>query len=242
MSRTEPFPLKPMNNVFPATWEAISGGIHPEPYSPVLDSDSALRATLANDFVNYFVRQRTEGDLFKRDVILQQSLKALSDYLSSRRGLNFNIPSVSLAPDTCISLGSLTETTQILGYWVVGFSINVREPLTGWATNEIKIEVLNNTSNDILFSAILASRKTQVWTVSQNTIDGFRGPFLTGDLRFRLSNESGVRIAASASIILAPVMNVEADDTGDTDPGFLLLDDSVSSLLLDDGVSRLVLD
>lgn len=241
MPREEPFQLTPLDNVVPPVWEAIHGGVNPET-TPIVDAATALRHTTGDDPVTYFTDQRPQGDLFKRDLVLQGTIRRISDYLAARQGLTFSAPMIRLPADTEIAFGSVAPTDEIEGYWVVGYTIDI-STASGYAVSDVEFRIVNTITSAVLYTRTATSRRTQVWTVAQNGVDGFRGQFLTEPLEFRLINNSDISLIVSASLILSPKMNTEADSEGDTDEdSALMLDDSVSQLMLDDGVSALLLN
>lgn len=241
MPREEPFQLTPLDNVVPPVWEAIYGGVNPEDV-PVIDEATRLRPTTGSDPVNYFVRQRSEGDLFKRDLVLQGTIRGIADYLAARQGLTYSLPMIRIPSETSVAFGSAAVTAEIDGYWVVGYTINIATT-SGFSASSVELQIVNTITSAVLYSRTATARATQVWAVSQNAVSGFRGQFLSEPLEFRLLNNSGISLVLSASLVMSPKMTSEADSDGDTEEGSaLMLDDSVSRLMLDDSVSALILN
>ncbi len=102
-----PIDIIPLDTQYPPTWASISGGVPLPGVASVTDPDSALRSTVGEDKVNYFNAQRWEGDLFKRDLIINKQLKKLIDYLATRTGPCMSSPDITLQPQTWVVVGRM---------------------------------------------------------------------------------------------------------------------------------------
>jgi hypothetical protein len=198
-----PFPITRLDNVFPPTWESVWGGTHPEPYDPHIDSESRVRFITGEDPVNYFTAQRFQGDLFKRDILQSQSIRRIIDYLASRNGYFYNIPSVTLAPNTYIPLGAMMSTEQIEGYYLVAYVCNIHYG----AISDIELRVIDQDTGAVLGFFNPTGNQNISWAVSLAQIDGKRGK-LVDNFEIRLYNKgSSDIITAQASVILSPKLN-----------------------------------
>jgi len=120
-----PIDIIPFDTQYPPTWESISGGVPLPGIASVVDADSALRPTVGEDKVNYFNTQRPQGDLFKRDLILNKQLKTLIDYLATRSGPCMNTPDITLQPQTWVVVGRMRfdPTNCPSGAWLVAAQV-----------------------------------------------------------------------------------------------------------------------
>jgi hypothetical protein len=209
-----PFPITRLDNVFPATWESVWGGEHPEPYDPYIDSESRVRFVNGEDPVNYFVSQRFQGDLFKRDLLQSQSIRRIIDYLAARKGYFYNIPSVSLAPNTYIPLGAMMSTYQIEGYYLVAYACNVHYG----SLSDIELRIVDQDSGAVLGLFSPTGNQNLSWSVNVSQINGRRGK-LIDNFEIRLYNTGSTDvITAQASVVLSPKLNWEG--TGGSSSSF----------------------
>jgi hypothetical protein len=116
-----PFTFLPLDNQYPATWDDTGKTRLDSP--PVLDVDTAVRYTLGQDWQNYFTRQRTEGDLFHRDLVAYQAISKILNYLGTRAGLVYNVPVTVLRPSKHLVIAplgnTLTSVEDFTGFYVV---------------------------------------------------------------------------------------------------------------------------
>jgi hypothetical protein len=112
--------LLELNDAYPPIWlqdfssgktlrsqtVAVGGELNPA-ITPATEGNSALRRTDGQDFNNYMIRQRIEGDLFHRDLVLSTYLNDLLNLLAQRSGLVYNIPTTIIAPDKYIVISHL---------------------------------------------------------------------------------------------------------------------------------------
>jgi len=198
-----PFPITRLDNVFPPTWESVWGGIHPEPYDPYIDSESRVRFISGNDPVNYFTAQRFQGDLFKRDILQSQSIRRIIDYLASRNGYFYNIPSITLAPNTYIPLGAMMSTEQIEGYYLVAYVCNIQYGSIG----DVEIRIIDQDNGAVLSFFNPAGNQNISWAVNLAQIEGKRGK-VVDNFEIRLYNKgTSDIITTQASVILSPKLN-----------------------------------
>jgi len=95
---------------------AVGGELNPS-ITPVTDDNSSLRKTDGHDYQNYLIRQRIEGDLFHRDMLIADALDRIINYLGQRTGLVFSIPEVLIAPTKTVTIGYLDDrATSLLAY------------------------------------------------------------------------------------------------------------------------------
>jgi hypothetical protein len=198
-----PFPITRLDNVFPSTWESVWGGEHPEPYDPYIDSESRVRFINGDDPVNYFVAQRFQGDLFKRDLLQSQSIKRIIDYLAARKGYFYNIPSITLAPNTYIPIGAMMSTEQIEGYYLVAYVCNIHYGVL----SDIELRIVDQDSGAVLGFFTPSGEQNISWAVNVSQISGRRGK-LIDNFEIRLYNTGTTDIiTAQASVILSPKLN-----------------------------------
>jgi len=196
-------PLIRLDNVFPATWESVWGGIHPEPYDPYLDSESRVRFIDGQDPVNYFTAQRFQGDLFKRDLLQAETSRRIIDYLSARQGYFFNIPSVTLQPDTYIPLGAMMGTDQIEGYYLVAYVCNVDYGLI----SDIELRIVDQDTGAVLSHFNPTGEQNLVWAVGTSRINNERGK-LVDNFEIRLYNKGCEDlVTVQAGVVLSPKIN-----------------------------------
>lgn len=203
-----PIPITRLDNVFPATWETIWGGVHPEPFDPYIDSETRVRPIEGQDPINYFTSQRFIGDLFKRDLIQSQMLRRLVDYLAARQGYLYNIPSVTLPPNSYIPIGAMMATEQVDGYYLAAYILNVRYG----QLSDIEIRIVDQDTQAVLSAFAPSGTQNLRWIVSASKIEGARGP-LVDNFEIRLYNKGATAvITAQASVVLSPKLNW--DDVG----------------------------
>jgi len=205
-----PFETLRLDNQVPPVWESFWGGSNPEADDPYIDVESRLRPTLGDDKVNYWVRQRIEGDLFKRDLINGLMIRRVADYLGARMGLNYAIPETYSLYGSTIKLGQITEREEIAGYYFVGYSITA-DTVDLDVISDLSVRIVDLDDN-VLLSFNPVENAEQHWAVVVNAVSGARGDLLTGSFKIELVNASGeTDVAVTASVILAPKMSFEAD-------------------------------
>lgn len=196
-------PFIRLDNVFPATWESVWGGIHPEPYDPYIDSESRVRFISGQDPVNYFTSQRFQGDLFKRDLLQAEVARRIIDYLSARQGYFFNIPAITLQPDTYIPLGAMMNTDQIEGYYLVAYVCNIDYGAIG----DVELRIVDQDTGTVLSHFNPTGEQNLVWAVGTSRVNNERGK-LVDNFEVRLYNKGcDDIITAQASVILSPKLN-----------------------------------
>lgn len=117
-----PLSLLQLDNAYPPIWlrdyssgktlqglpVAVGGQLNPS-LTPVADANSSLRKTNGEDYNNYYVRQRVEGDLFHRDNLITDFLKNLDNYLGQRAGLVFSVPNTLLVPNSSVRVAQVGD-------------------------------------------------------------------------------------------------------------------------------------
>jgi len=106
---------------YPPTWE----GTEWSAITPVNANYTKLRPTEGQDPVNYQTYQKSQGDLFHRDLALQQNIQKLADYLEQTNGMVISCPTTMLAPSTELDIGALYKG-DFNFYKVVAASASVR--------------------------------------------------------------------------------------------------------------------
>lgn len=109
----------------------ISAGVVAAVLSTTVDAETHMRHSEGQDKINYFVWQRWQGDLFKRDLVNQLSIQAVVNYLGSRSGIGYNMPSTCVVRDSYIVIGHI-RLTQHQGSkgWIVGMGIKVLDTIS----------------------------------------------------------------------------------------------------------------
>lgn len=102
---------KPLHNTPPPTWTNPDGVTAP-PDGSVVDTTTSLRWIVGEDFMNYHTSQRYQGDLFYRDIRLDDQMNGVIDFLGERTGLTFNQPATELLPGKHVCLGQFTVVTE----------------------------------------------------------------------------------------------------------------------------------
>ena len=94
-----PLSLQQIDSNYPPTWPGTPATGVPYVNDPSSASGgTGLRFINGQDPVNYFTHQRSEGDLFKRDLEVYKGIKQLTDYIGSRTGIILNLPATILEP------------------------------------------------------------------------------------------------------------------------------------------------
>lgn len=192
-------PLQRLDNIFPATWETVWSGVHPEPTDPYSDEATRARFVTREDAVNYWTQQRQAGDLFKRDLIKGVMIRRILDYLAARSGLFFNLPLTNLPEDAYLPLGSKIGTSQIEGYYLAAFSLNVDEG--DFAS--LSLRVVDVDTEEVIDQFTPTAEKNLSWVVATNNINGERGG-LVDNFEVRLYNSGSAAVKVSASAVLSP--------------------------------------
>ena len=201
-------PLIRLDNVFPALWETVWGGLHPEPLDPYVDSESRVRFIDGQDPVNYWVNQRFQGDLFKRDLLQAEVSRRIIDYLSARQGYFFSIPAVTLQPDTYIPIGAMMSTDQIEGYYLSAYVCNVDYGVLA----DIEVRIVDLDTGDVLSHFTPSGDQNLQWAVGTSRINNERGK-LVDNFEIRLYNTGcDDLVTVQASVILSPKLNWDGVD------------------------------
>lgn len=120
-----PVPIDRLDTAAPALWLSYWGRTNPLAGDPHTNSMAALEVTAGQDPVNVYTRQRVEGDLFRRDLILEIGLRSVIDFVSNRGGVSYSTPSVRLPAGDWISLGRIRPVTGVARWGYVGVSLSL---------------------------------------------------------------------------------------------------------------------
>lgn len=123
-----PLTLLQLDNTYPPIWLQNNsagktvGGVAATSVTPYADANSSLKKTEGHDYQNYFVRQRVEGDLFHRDLLIVDLLKSILNYLGQRTGLLFNLPEAYVQDGGSIVLARLGSISPDDGMYITAAS------------------------------------------------------------------------------------------------------------------------
>lgn len=144
------FTFHRLDTVVPPLWESFWERVNPNADDPHIDAATALEHTKGNDPVHYLTRQRIEGDLFVRDLVLERNLISIYDLLKRRSGLVFNTPEVRLLPGVSLVLATFTSEQSISGWLGVGVGATV----TAGVEADVVVSITNTTDDvDVLTSS-----------------------------------------------------------------------------------------
>ena len=186
-----------LDTVAPPTWDGT-----PISLTPVIDVGTALRHFTGDDKLNYWNNQRVEGDLFNRDLANFKTLKSLIDHLSTRGGLTFSSPQISLLDNTHISLGRFGGlVAEVPEYFVVGLGCYIQ---TGGVNANVGTRIIKVSDDSVL--ATSAAKDEIEWSVPGLAPTDTRGVELDGTdpMEAQLYNESGGVIVAQGFAIVCP--------------------------------------
>jgi len=191
--------LVTLDTQYPPVWSgtAVSG------VTPAVDATTALRHTTGDDKVNYFTRQRSEGDLFNRDLANFKMLKELIDHLSTRGGLTFTTPQVSLTTGTHLSLGRFGGLpSEVPEYFVAGLGCFL---LAGGTNGSVGVRIVKVSDASLLIGA--TAKDSITWDGSTPVAPtDLRGTELDGTdpMEAQIYNESGGTVIAQGFAIVRP--------------------------------------
>lgn len=187
-----------LNTQAPPTWDGtpISG------IAVSLDTTTQHRHIVGSDKLNYFNFQRSEGDLFNRDLANFKSLQTLVDHLSTRGGIVFSVPQVSLLANSHIPIGRFGGlAVEVPNYYLVGIGCY----LQGGGTNgSVGVRIVKVSDSSSLASS---TAKDEIeWAVSSLAPTTSRGTTLSGAnaMEAQLYNDSGVTVVAQGFAIVRP--------------------------------------
>ncbi len=183
----------------PPTWVRPSDATYnlPAGLSAHTDPDSKLRSIVRQDVFHYFTYQRAQGDLFKRDLILQQQVNLLASNLG---GLTFSIPTTRVAPGKHISLPVLKGGAfAAINLKVIGCTT------TGTTSSSYRMELVDLLVNQIVYTVTSVTRLVSYPSAVL---------FPNRDYEMRLVNGKGM-----AGSSLTPTTDANCGDIG----GFVIL-------------------
>ncbi len=125
-----PVPIDRLDTGAPALWLSYWNRTNPLVGDPYSNPNAALQVTVGEDPVNAYTRQRVEGDLFRRDLVLEIGLRSVISFLGNRGGVSYTVPSLRLPGGDWISLGRIKPVAGISrwGYVGVGLSLHLISP------------------------------------------------------------------------------------------------------------------
>jgi hypothetical protein len=187
-----PFQLRRLDTRIPATWD----GTDEFELDPHVDDDTWLRASVGEDKTNYFSFQRPQGDLFKRDLISEQNLRNMANFLATRTGLRYGGAAVRLGIADALILGRVTIPAATPRWYVVGGELkNITDAVVG-----ASLEVMRDSDSVVIWST------TSYGTTFAAAALTDRGPLLVAGqtYTFRLINGTGAKKIFSGSILVQP--------------------------------------
>jgi hypothetical protein len=195
-----PLSIYNLDNIYPPTWggdgkvPTAGAGLHADP-------QTNLRASLGQDPVNYFMLQRVEGDLFKRDLVLLQQIKALNDFLGSRTGINYGLPLTRIMPGHHAVLGHIKlPEAQAKRAYIIAAELR----MLGTPSADVALQIFNLTGNAMLYSVTAAAFATQShFRAAAITNRGEALPH-TIDIEVRVNNANAAPQDVSASFVWQP--------------------------------------
>lgn len=210
-----PVPIDRLDTNAPALWLSFWNRTNPLASDPHTNSTSALEATVGNDPVNAYTRQRVEGDLFRRDLILEAGVRSIISFLGNRGAVSYTTPSLRLPGGDWISLGRILPVLGISrwGYVGVGVSLHLISPegsssSSSSSDNNVATAqvVLYNLGTDTVVSLKEASAfMNQDMSQPPFTLDA------TDEYDIRLINPGDSSIIVSAWAIAVPHLDDDDD-------------------------------
>ena len=188
-----PLSLLQLDNQYPPIWlqdysadKTISGEAVGDIDGTYVDSNSALRKTDGHDPQNYFIRQRIEGDLFHRDLLIVDLMKQILNYLGQRSGLLFNLPATYIQPYGSVVIADIGLISPDAAMYVTA----VRCTSPG-------VCIVTDGGGDTTFS-----NGATIWTTG--ALDNLsRGSIISGSSVIKVYNDSASNATISGFIALA---------------------------------------
>lgn len=201
-----------LDTTYPPTWEATWGrtpAYAGDPGTPVVDPDTAVEFITGEDKVNYFTSQRYQGDLFKRDVIINNAIRSIIDYLSTRTGPVLSLPDTTLWPNSFLTLGHLrfTAAQNPSGAYVVGGLVR---RVSGAADEDCVMRIVDMSDASVL--ATVASStfgSTAIWLADPTTARSGVVMAHTNEYEVRLYN-----LHATQALVASAALAFQARTTG----------------------------
>jgi len=148
-----PVPIDRLDTNAPALWLSYWSRVNPLVGDPYNNPNAALQVTAGEDPVNAYTRQRVEGDLFRRDLVLEIGLRSVISFLGNRGGVTYNMPSLRLPGGDWISLGRINPVAGISrwGYVGVGLSLHLIDP-EGSSSSSSSSDATVSTARVVLYN------------------------------------------------------------------------------------------
>jgi len=195
-----PIPIRRLDANYPPVWtpppdgeQAVTDGFD--------EPTTALRETEGQDPINYFTRQRVEGDLFNRDLASEVNVSKLRNFLSTRTGLTYNTPAVRLRGGDALLLGTIKvpsgDQPGTPAWGIVGSSFHDPDN----TANTIRIDVVRRSDSSVVYTQTVSGdvfhNPSPVEFPLTSLLAG-----VTYDVLLR--NLSGGRKTVSGSLIVQP--------------------------------------
>lgn len=151
-------PLDPttLDNTYPPIWlqdystDKEVGGVAVADLEGVYDENTEYRRVNGEDPQNYWTQQRQGGDLFHRDLVIEEEIRRVINYLGQRCGHTFHIPTVIIAPEHYVTIASIGDAfTSLTAH-------------TGWFVSACRVKKTTDSGNCGL--RIVDGSRTVVWT------------------------------------------------------------------------------
>jgi hypothetical protein len=162
-----------LNNMFPPTWDGDQAPL--DSINTENSVESELRHFRGHDFFNYWTMQRTEGDLFKRDLILSQDIRAIVNLLSSRFGNSIDSGDVVLPYHPLGSYHTVGRiyipSGQFVGGWVNALGVRGIKFSGSGVASDVSLVVVEVNGSGVAIDTITDATST-VWFASNITDRG----------------------------------------------------------------------
>lgn len=207
-----PFNNTELDNKFPPIWKSKYGGSKSVGGvaiatidGTVQSANTALRPTTGDDPSNYDRKQRVEGDLFHRDLVVADVLQTIINYLGQRTGFTFSSPSVLVPAGKHVVIGYIGNVQTSADDYDAFFLAAASVYSSSAASCGVRIVNSGGTIVDIPAAAgntgdIMQSNALSILAMvggGMTVIDGV-------GIEVRLYNESASTRTMAATIVLAP--------------------------------------
>ena len=187
-----------LDTVPPPLWEHYWGRENPKAGDPHTDAATALEYTRGEDPVNEYSSARAEGDLWRRDFVSESNFRRLVDYMATRSGATFNVPSVRLWKQSTLELVRIpVGSTDLMGWFYVAAGLQV----TSGTEAGVSIRLHNLTDDTILVTDLASTLSWRAASLED------RGEVLDPDKEWavRVHNESAESVTLSAWVMLQSI-------------------------------------
>lgn len=207
-----PFNNTQLDNKFPPIWKSkyasgktVGGVAATSVDGTVQSANTALRPTTGDDPANYDRKQRVEGDLFHRDLVVAEVLQTIINYLGQRTGFTFSSPSVLVPAGKHVVIGyignSQTSAVDYDAFFVAAASV-----YSSSATS-CGVRIVNNSGTivDIAASSGNTGNIMQSYALSILAMTSGDMTVISGvGIEVQLYNESASTRTMAATIVLSP--------------------------------------